>query len=305
MFYLIKETLEPCSLKELQRGDCQSVAVLTPGEWQRSADSFDMFIDLDLDAQDDEESRAMVNYDSLTGMLVIPDREHIADVSHHFAFALDEKGIVLICATDYAERLVQKIMRTRRWKLPSLERFIYDLLEQIIDRDPQLLSRIELELNRTEEAILHGEIEEYPARLNALRGDLLDLRLHYEQLIDIGQELEENENGFFKAENLRYFHLFTSRVQRLSETAGVLRDYIMQLRDLSQSELAVRQNHIMTILTVITAIFMPLTLIAGWYGMNFRYMPELEWKFSYPAVFIVCLLIAVLSLWYFKKKKWL
>ena len=212
---------------------------------------------------------------------------------------------MLICATDYAERLVQKIMRTRRWKLPSLERFIYDLLEQIIDRDPQLLSRIELELNRTEEAILHGEIEEYPARLNALRGDLLDLRLHYEQLIDIGQELEENENGFFKAENLRYFHLFTSRVQRLSETAGVLRDYIMQLRDLSQSELAVRQNHIMTILTVITAIFMPLTLIAGWYGMNFRYMPELEWKFSYPAVFIVCLLIAVLSLWYFKKKKWL
>ena len=94
-------------------------------------------------------------------------------------------------------------------------------------------------------------------------------------------------------------------MQRLSETAGVLRDYIMQLRDLSQSELAVRQNHIMTILTVITAIFMPLTLIAGWYGMNFRYMPELEWKFSYPAVFIVCLLIAVLSLWYFKKKKWL
>ena len=305
MFYLIKETLEPCSLKELQRGDCQYVAVLTPGEWQRSADSFDMFIDMDLDAQDDEESRAMVNYDSLTGMLVIPDRERIADVSHHFAFALDEKGIVLICATDYAERLVQKIMRTRRWKLPSLERFIYDLLEQIIDRDPQLLSRIELELNRTEEAILHGEIEEYPARLNALRGDLLDLRLHYEQLIDIGQELEENENGFFKAENLRYFHLFTSRVQRLSETAGVLRDYIMQLRDLSQSELAVRQNHIMTILTVITAIFMPLTLIAGWYGMNFRYMPELEWKMGYPIVIVISLMIAVGGLWFFKKKKWL
>ncbi len=305
MFYLIKEMLQPCSLEELQKGGCQYVAVLTPGEWQETADSFDMFIDLDLDAQDDQESRVMVNYDSLTGTLVVPDREKISEVSHHFAFALDEKGIVLICATDYAERLVDKVMKTRRWKLPSLERFIYDLLELIINRDLQLLSRIEQELNQTEEAILRGEIEQYPARLNALKGDLLDLRLHYEQLIDIGQELEENENGFFKAENLRYFHLFTSRVQRLSESVYVLRDYISQLRDLMQSELSVRQNHIMTLLTVITAIFMPLTLIAGWYGMNFRYMPELEWRYSYLVVFIVCLLIAGGSLWYFKKKKWL
>ncbi|MBR2996678.1 MAG: hypothetical protein IKF45_08200, partial [Lachnospiraceae bacterium] len=54
-----------------------------------------------------------------------------------------------------------------------------------------------------------------------------------------------------------------------------------------------------------TAIFMPLTLIAGWYGMNFRYMPDLEWRYSYLCVFIACLLIAGGSLWYFKKKKWL
>ena len=84
-----------------------------------------------------------------------------------------------------------------------------------------------------------------------------------------------------------------------------LLDYTVQIRDTYQSQLDVRQNRIMTVLTVVTAIFMPLTLIAGWYGMNFKYMPELESEWGYPVVIGVCLLIVILSLIFFKKKKWL
>jgi magnesium transporter len=61
----------------------------------------------------------------------------------------------------------------------------------------------------------------------------------------------------------------------------------------------------MMVLTVVTTIFMPLTLIAGWYGMNFRYMPELESVFGYPVVIIVSILIAAAGIIYFKFKKWL
>lgn len=78
-----------------------------------------------------------------------------------------------------------------------------------------------------------------------------------------------------------------------------------QLRDLVQTQLDVRQNRIMTVLTVITSIFMPLTLIAGWYGMNFRYMPELEWRLAYPAVFVLSVVIVVVCVIWFKKKKWM
>ena len=78
-----------------------------------------------------------------------------------------------------------------------------------------------------------------------------------------------------------------------------------QLRDLIQSQLDERQNRIMTVLTVITSIFLPLSLIAGWYGMNFRYMPELDWRWSYPAVLVVSVLIVVFCLVLFKKKKWM
>ena len=72
-----------------------------------------------------------------------------------------------------------------------------------------------------------------------------------------------------------------------------------------KAHLELRQNHIMTILTVVTTIFMPLTLITGWYGMNFRYMPELETEWGYPLVFGTCILIITGSLIFFKKKKWL
>ena len=79
----------------------------------------------------------------------------------------------------------------------------------------------------------------------------------------------------------------------------------MQLRDLIQTRVDVKQNRIMTLLTVVTTIFTPLTLLTGWYGMNFRYMPELEYRWSYPVVILVSLAIAVGCLVYFKKKKWM
>ena len=123
--------------------------------------------------------------------------------------------------------------------------------------------------------------------------------------MDVTQELDENENGFFSEENLRYFRSYMNRLDRLYNNAASLRDYSIQIRDYHRESIAVQQNNIMTLLTVVTSIFMPLTLITGWYGMNFKYMPELNLERSYPIVFIVCILIVVLSLLYFKKKKWL
>ena len=207
--------------------------------------------------------------------------------------------------SGYAERIVDKISRSKKWKLPGLERFLYDLLETVISDDLALLEDTEKKLNRIEDGIMKGEVTRYPLEMNDIRGDLLDLRVHYEQMIDLGQELQENENGFFKDENLRYFHMFTERVIRLQEMVYGERDYVAQLRDLQQAQLEVRQNTIMTVLTVITTIFLPLTLIAGWYGMNFIHMPELSWVYGYPVVIAVSVLIVAGCLYWFKKKKWM
>ena len=305
-YYLLADTMRPCTGEELHaQNDYKYVAVLTTPEWNRERERFDMGIELEPDAGNIHNTKAEVNYDSLTGTFQLPDRENIESNDFRFAFALDEKGIVFIDDSGKAQQMINAIRRTRRWRKPSLERFLYDFLEQIVEDDLSIMERYEAELNRIEDAILNSEEYKDLGRVTEIHNDIRKLLVHYEQIIDMTQELEENENGFFSEENLRYIHLFMNLIARRHDSAASLRDYTMQVRDLYHAQLEVRQNRIMTLLTVITTIFMPLTLIVGWYGMNFRYMPELEWEFGYPVVIIVSISVAVACLLYFKKKKWL
>ena len=305
-YYLLDDTMRPCTGEELHSQDgYKYVAVLTTPEWNRERERFDMGIELEPDAGNIHNTKAEVNYDSLTGTFQLPDRENIESKDFRFAFALDEKGIVFIDDSGKAQQMIDAIRRTRRWRKPSLERFLYDFLEQIVEDDLSIMERYEAELNRIEDAILNSEEHKDLGRVTEIHNDIRKLLVHYEQIIDMTQELEENENGFFSEENLRYIHLFMNLIARRHDSAASLRDYTMQVRDLYHAQLEVRQNRIMTLLTVITTIFMPLTLIVGWYGMNFRYMPELEWRFGYPVVIVVSIIIAVSCLLFFKKKKWL
>lgn len=305
MYFLIKSTLEECSLEEVHKGEYQYVVVLTPEEWKKEQGSFDIGIEMDLSTEEIHNTKAEVNYDSLTGTFCIPSRRNITENDYRYAFAIDEKGIVFIDPTGVVNRMVKKISLRKKWKVPCLERFIYDFLELIIARDLSILEGYERELDDIEGDILDDAKTADLGRVNEIRGDIRDLRRHYDQLIDLGQELEENENNFFKPENTRYFRLFTDRMSRLHDTANSIRDYTVQIRDLYHTQMEIKQNRIMTLLTVVTTIFMPLTLIVGWYGMNFRYMPELESRWGYPIVIIISLAIIIFSLIFFKKKKWL
>lgn len=305
-YYYLAESIQPCRAEDLRslKGS-RYVAVLSTSEWKRERDRFDMGIELEPDTADIHNTKAEVNYDSLTGTFQIPDRSNLKERDYCFAFALDEKGIVFIDDSGKAEEMIDAIRRTKRWRNPSLERFLYDFLEQIVDNDLSLMEHYEVELNRIEDTILETQGQGDLVRVNEIRSDIRELLIHYEQIIDMTQELEENENGFFSEENLRYIHLFMNLMARRHDSAVSLRDYTMQVRDLYNVQLEVRQNRIMTLLTVVTTIFMPLTLVAGWYGMNFRYMPELEWRLGYPVVIIVSIAIVVFCLILFKKKKWL
>ena len=305
MYYLIEERLVESDKKQIRTADAQFVAVLTSAQWKTEKDSFDMGIDIEPDSSDIHSTKAEVNYDSLTGSFAVPSREKPSQIEGKFAFALDEKGIVFIDDSGTAEMLILTVQRTKKWRLPSLERFLYDFLEQIVKRDRDLLEHYDKELDAMEGAISNEKGEMVSERVNEIRTEIRDLRVHYEQLLDFGQELEENENSFFKQDNLRYFRLFSNRIDRLRNSAVAISDHASQIRDIYKAHLDIKQNRIMTVLTIVTTIFMPLTLIAGWYGMNFRYMPELDSEWGYPIAITVSLLIVVGSLVFFKLKKWL
>jgi len=298
--YLIKQSLLSTDRDQLS---APYVAILSSEEWQKEHEWFQLEMDLEL--ENEKMTSAVVGYDTLSGSFSIPDRADLQKEDDCFRFVLDERGIVFIDDSGYVQKKVDYIQKNKKWTLPSLERFLYDFLDSIVYRDLRIMEQFEDVLDEMESSLLRGELSVDAAKLNMIRSELRYLLIHYDQLLDLSLELEENENEFFAEENLRYFHQFLSRVERLQQTASYLRDYTTQIRDLSQQNNDIRQNRIMTILTVVTTIFMPLTLIAGWYGMNFKYMPELNSVYAYPLVILVSVLIVIVSLWYFRKKHWL
>lgn len=303
MYYLIKNRLTEVSMNECFGQKDQYVAVITSREWMKNKELFDLGIDLELEAVGIRITKAEVNYDSLTGTFYIPSRRNFsqADV---FAFALDEKGIVFIDNESKAGHIIRKI-RQKRWRFPSLERFLYDFLEQIIEGDRELLEHYEKKLDDLAAAIIADRSDGPDDGMGELNNGLRKLRIHYEQLLDLAQELERNDNHFFKPDNLRYFRLFANQIERLRDMTVAVNDHIQQVRDIYTAHLDIKQNRIMTILTIVTTIFMPLTLIVGWYGMNFKYMPELDSRWGYPAVICLSLSILLGSLLVLKKKKWM
>ena len=303
--FLIQETLTACTWGQLLSSKDPYICLVTYEEWKnRKTDPFPM-TETDSRMFEYYATKAEVGFDSLSGSFSIPDRHDLDNDDIQFSFALDEKGIVFVDDSGFVGKTLDNIARNKKWNKPSLERFIYDFLDQLCKDDLRLMESFELELDEIEEVLTNDETEFSSLSLNAIRNKTRRLLVHYDQLIDLTLELEENENGFFKEEELHYFHKFHNRVERLSSIAESIRDYTLQLRDLHSEQIDMRMNHIMTILTVITTIFSPLALLTGWYGMNFRYMPELNWENSYPILFCFSIGIVVVMLWWFRKKKWL
>ena len=94
------------------------------------------------------------------------------------------------------------------------------------------------------------------------------------------------------------------KAQRLLTMTEQEKEYSLQLREMHQTQVDMRQNQIMKILTIVTTVFLPLSLIAGWYGMNFRNMPELTAEHGYLVICIVSVVCVLVELWIFKRKKW-
>jgi len=308
-YYLIKNTLQEVDSDPFWDDGNITVAVMPMDEFMEKTNEYGLGVDMDLSFETGNirTTKAIVNYDSFTGSISIPDRSDIFENEYNFLFAVRENGIVFINDVDGgAQKIIDRIQRTKKWRAPSLERFIYDFLEGIIFGDMALLDQYDREMDKMEDTIERDiDDETLMQRLADIRSALQELRIHYQQLQDLAHEFEDNELDYFDDEKLGYFRLFNERVERLEGIVSMLRDHTMQVRDLYQSHLAENQNHIVTFLTIVTTIAVPLTFITGWYGMNFQYMPLLTKPWGYPLVIAIALSITSVLLWIFKKRKWL
>lgn len=235
-----------------------------------------------------------------------PDKERLWLTAKEVDFYLTSRFLILV--TKAPNSLVENVKRevlenanaSNNYTV-NLSKILYILLHRLTSMDNVILKEIEAQIAKLEEQVMEDSHTDFTKKIIELRKQLLFLKRYYEPLLDIAEGLEENENGLIEEGALKYFSILKNRIERLNNNVLHLRDYVTQVREAYQAQVDISLNHIMKLFTVITAIFLPLTLIAGWYGMNFTHMPELKWVYGYPAVIILSILVAVLSLAYFKK----
>ena len=187
----------------------------------------------------------------------------------------------------------------------TAEKLIFAFFDAMIEGDSKMLEDMEFAFSRLEEGVLRDSLEEdFTLQLLHHKQKLLLLHSYYEQLIDVGEALEENENDLFADEDLRYFRIFADRADRLRRNVSTLREQLAQLREAHQATIDFSLNRTMKTFTVLNAIFLPLSLIVGWYGMNLQ-MPEFGWRFGYLFVAGLSAAVIAICIHIFKKHHWM
>lgn len=210
-----------------------------------------------------------------------------------FVLYLLPNRLILIDHEGFAETLIQKMEAATQKKNYSLELFINDFFMYILEDDILYMASLEREITEMEETVLAGQTKYFNYQMLGLKKEISRFYCYYSQMADTSEML---------CEKMKSCLLYQERIKRLWQEALSLREYAMQVQEVYQSEINIRQNDIMKLLTVVTTIFLPLTLVAGWYGMNFYNMPEISWEYGYPVVTGISILIVSISLWVFKKK---
>lgn len=211
-----------------------------------------------------------------------------------FGLYILKDRLIFIEEGSFVQDLIRLIQGRTAQKPCTLKQFLGDFLMAALEEDMMYLAVLERDIAGMEETVLEGNTSHFHYRMLGIKKEISRFYCYYGQMCDIADVLVTEQKA---GRN------FADRVKRLQGEAQSLREYAMQVQDVYQAEITIRQNNVMNLLTVVTTVFLPLTLIAGWYGMNFYNMPELNWEYGYPVVSGVSLVIIVVILLFFKKKR--
>ena len=208
----------------------------------------------------------------------------------------------LIYATDNKEclRVAGAIDETLVTFRQLLQFFIAICADDLCELD-----RLEDRIMTLEDALLTKKerVEGGPGKIITIRRELLYIKRYYEQLNLISDELAGDENDILPPDIQSRFQSFSRRVDHLLGFVLHLHEYITQVREAYQAQIDIQQNQIMKVFTVLSGVFMPLTFIVGWYGMNLK-MPEFGWDFGYVFVIVLSAVVFTVCLIVFRRKKW-
>jgi magnesium transporter len=207
---------------------------------------------------------------------------------------------------DVFEPLRQRI-RGSKGKIRKMgaDYLAYAMLDGIVDNYFAVLEKLGEQIELLEEEVVTDPRPETLQKIHYLKREMLYIRRCIWPLREVIAALAKRESELIKESTEIYLRDVYDHVVQIIDTIETFREMLSSMLDIYLSSLSNRMNQVMKVLTIIATIFIPLTFLAGLYGMNFKYMPELEWHWGYPLVLAIMLSVVCIMMFFFKKRNWL
>ena len=241
----------------------------------------------------------MLYYDDRNGQIEAEQISLILGQNFVLSFQEGKEGDVF---GPLRERLRGGKGRIRKMRTDYLA---YSLIDAIVDHYFIILERLGERVEFLEEELVTEPTTKTLKEIHNLKREMIFLRKAVWPLREVISGLERGESSLIQQNTQIYFRDVYDHTIQVIDNIETFRDTVSGMLDIYLSSVSNRLNTVMKVLTIIATIFMPLTFLAGIYGMNFKYMPELEWRWGYPFVWMVMIAIGIVMLIYFRKKKWL
>lgn len=199
------------------------------------------------------------------------------------------------------ERLSCDVGRIRK---AGADYLAHALIDNIVDNYFLVLESLEEKIEFLEDDLVRRTTPATLQAINKLKRELIFLRKSLWPLREAISTLERSDSQLISESTGIYFRDIYDHVIAVIDSVETFRDMLSNMLDIYLSAASNKLNEVMKVLTIIATLFMPLTFVAGIYGMNFKYMPELEWRWGYFIILGIMLLIALLMVFYFKRKRW-
>jgi magnesium transporter len=241
---------------------------------------------------------AKMFYDGDGGDLHIEQVSFLVGANYVISFSEDEG--------DVFDSLRDRI-RNGKGRLCSRcsDYLVYGLLDTVVDSYFGVVERMGERIEDLEEALVKNPTRESLAGIHQLKRNLIFLRRAVWPMREVVSDLERGTSALVHEETRAYFRDVYDHCFQLMDTIETLREMVAGMLDIYLSSVSNRTNEVMKVLTIIATIFIPLTFFAGVYGMNFKYMPELDKPWAYPVLWLFMISIAGIMLLWFRKRKWL
>jgi magnesium transporter len=206
---------------------------------------------------------------------------------------------------DVFDGLRERLQRSNgRIRQRGTDYLVYGLIDSIVDSYFHILEKLGDRLALLEERLIVEPDQDCQQRIHHFKRELLNLRKQIWPLREVISQLYGGEAQLIEDSTAVYLRDLYDHVIQVLDTVELYRDTVSGLLDLYLSSISHRMNEVMQVLTIMASMFIPLTFLAGIYGMNFEYMPELKFAWGYPVLLLVMLGCAVGMVIYFKRKKW-